>query len=281
MTSIANTGSNPLSLLWALQHRPTSGAGGPGAAQGQWPNAQTASAAGSSSSTQRGAASANGVTGSTGSNIDPNTMFIFMSVQEQQSAPQGAGSSGLSNAAQDLFNSIDTDGDGAISQSELEKAVAAAGGTTDQADALLNKLSSGGGSVNESQLASALKQLDGHHRHHHHWGSGGPGGTGAADDAGGDDPLASLLSGAKADGATSQQTPNADGSTTTTLTYPDGTTLTLTTPAGSGSASSTAGDGATSTAVGQNPQNMEQMLATLIKLQAAMAQPPQIAGLAA
>ncbi len=42
--------------------------------------------------------------------------------------------------AQNLFSQIDTNGDGSISESELEQAVTAAGGTTQGADALYSQL---------------------------------------------------------------------------------------------------------------------------------------------
>jgi len=208
-------------------------------------------------------------------------------MQEQQSAPQGTSSQtpamGAANSAQSLFNSIDTDGDGVISQAELEKAVTAAGGTTAQADALFNKISGGNGSVSENQLASALQKADGHHRHHH---LGGTGGTQDGPDSG--DPLSGLMGGSTADGATSQVMTNTDGSTTTKLTYADGTTITMTNPASAGSGSgSSSGSDASTTGAGanggpaQNQQDMRQMLAMLIKMQASMAQSPQVTALAA
>ena len=54
---------------------------------------------------------------------------------------------------------------------------------------------------------------------------------GGAGQQGGSDPLQALLSGASADGTTSQSATNADGSTTTTITYADGTKVEMTTPA--------------------------------------------------
>ncbi len=274
MTSIDTPGNNPLSLLWALQQRYARGTTAANGAQGASTAASTSPS--SSSAPSSGTAPNNGVTGGSSAALNPNTLFIFISMQEQQSSAQGAGSqagaSGSANTAQTLFNSIDTDGDGVISQAELEKAVTAAGGTTAQADALFNKISGGNGSIGENQLASALNKADGHHHHHH---LGGSGGTTEGSDAGAGsgDPLSALVSGQTADGATSKATTNADGSTTTTLTYADGTTLTLTEPA-----SSTAPGGAASP---QNQQNMDQLLSTLLKLQTSIAQPSQTAAVAA
>jgi len=77
-----------------------------------------------------------------------------------QSVDSG-GSSGTNPASQlasDLFSSIDTDGDGVISKSELETAVTNAGGSTDEADAFYAKLDPDNtGSVSESAFAQALQ----------------------------------------------------------------------------------------------------------------------------
>jgi Ca2+-binding EF-hand superfamily protein len=73
--------------------------------------------------------------------------------------------------AQNLFSQIDTSGTGSITQSELEAAVTAAGGTTQAADALYAKLDPNNtGSVSEQQFAQTLQQMHGHH--HHHGGGG-------------------------------------------------------------------------------------------------------------
>jgi Ca2+-binding EF-hand superfamily protein len=58
---------------------------------------------------------------------------------------------------QNLFNQIDANGDGSISQTELEQAVTNAGGTTQAADALYSELDPNNtGSVSEQQFASVL-----------------------------------------------------------------------------------------------------------------------------
>jgi Ca2+-binding EF-hand superfamily protein len=58
---------------------------------------------------------------------------------------------------QNLFNKIDTSGDGSISKSELETAVSNAGGTTQAADSLYAELDPNNtGSVSEQQFANAL-----------------------------------------------------------------------------------------------------------------------------
>ncbi len=75
--------------------------------------------------------------------------------------------------AQSLFSQIDSNGDGSISQSELEQAVTGVGGTKASADALYAKLDPNGtGSVSEQRFAQGLSQSM-PHRHHHHGGGGG------------------------------------------------------------------------------------------------------------
>ncbi len=222
--------------------------------------------------------------------LDPALLGLLIQHQEQ-SAP-GTGSAqghayGRADFAQQIFPEIDGNGDGQISQSELESFFTANGGTAVQADALFAKLDPAGtGAVSESQFAAALRHGRGHHHHH--------GGAGDAD------PLAALLQGSSpAGGGQSQSTANADGSTTTTITYADGTTIALTVPAASaGAGASTGSADSASTAAGSstgNPAgasiatsssagasgtgalgvprpNSEQVLARLIELQAQLFQ---------
>jgi Ca2+-binding EF-hand superfamily protein len=70
----------------------------------------------------------------------------------------GAGNS-PTQIAQNIFSQIDSNGDGTITQSELEQAVTAAGGSSKAgADALYAKLDPNGtGSVSEQQFISALQ----------------------------------------------------------------------------------------------------------------------------
>jgi Ca2+-binding EF-hand superfamily protein len=69
----------------------------------------------------------------------------------------GAGNSPL-QIAQNIFTQIDSNGDGAITQSELEQAVTAAGGDKAGADALYAKLDPNRtGSVSEQQFIDALQ----------------------------------------------------------------------------------------------------------------------------
>jgi Ca2+-binding EF-hand superfamily protein len=82
---------------------------------------------------------------------------------------------------------MDTNGDGTVSQSEMESYIEGVGGTQAQADALYNAISQNGSAsaasssgISESQMASAASQSQtaqasgAHHHHHHHaHGSGG------------------------------------------------------------------------------------------------------------
>jgi EF-hand domain pair len=274
MTSISTFGSNPSALLWELQRQFRAN---------QATTGDAASAAGSTGTSAPATTTAsdtpanNGVTGAGASNLGQTAMVVLIAFQEQSSGTSGAGSP----ATQNFFQSLDSDGDGQISQSELENAVTANGGSSSQADALFSKLDTNGdGSVSESELAAGLQQAHhGHHGHHHGGGGGGDGDANAASGAtGGTDPLSSLLGGTTADGATSQVSTNPDGSSTTTLTYADGTTVTMTTPAPSNGTTSTnsTSDSTTANQTAQSP--MEQLLATLIALQggpSAPGQPPQ------
>jgi Ca2+-binding EF-hand superfamily protein len=129
-------------------------------------------------------------------------------MQAQMIGYQAQGWPGASSAqpggqlAQNLFSQIDTNGDGSISQSELEQAVTAAGGSKAGADALYAKLDPNGtGSVSEQQFAQGLANLSqsgpaqgAPHAHHHHHHGGGAGATSATnDDGGADDALTSLF----------------------------------------------------------------------------------------
>lgn len=160
------------------------------------------------------------------------------------------GQNGDGTQAQGLFAKLDTNGDGAISQSEFESALSANGVDTSSADALFSKLDTNGdGNISQSELAAARH---GHGHHHHVDGGGQQGG------------LSSLLNATGADGAQTQTTTNADGSSTTTITYADGSTVSMTTPA-SNSGSSDGGSGSSNGGSGSSSQS--NLLEQLIKLQ--------------
>jgi Ca2+-binding EF-hand superfamily protein len=88
---------------------------------------------------------------------------------QAQGWPGASGTQPGGQLAQSLFSQIDSNGDGSITQSELEQAVTKAGGTKEAADALYAKLDpKGTGSVSEQQFSQSLSQAMPHHHHHHH-----------------------------------------------------------------------------------------------------------------
>jgi Ca2+-binding EF-hand superfamily protein len=187
--------------------------------------------------------------------FSPDVMKALLSVQGNQGKSPGK--------LESLLGKFDTDGDGQISQSEFETAI---GPNADKAkvDELFNKLDANGdGAVSQDELKAAVQKAHGGHHHHHR--AEGAGEQGGAGGASGSDPLQALLSGAAADGTTSQSATNADGSSTTTITYADGTKVEMTTPAAAGNAGPPSA----------NPEvpNFANLLKQLISLQAQLAAP--------
>ncbi len=77
---------------------------------------------------------------------------------QAQGWPQASGTDWSSQPAQSLFLQIDTNGVGAITKTQLEQAVTAAGGTSAAADALYAQLDPNNtGSVSEQQFAQYLQ----------------------------------------------------------------------------------------------------------------------------
>lgn len=73
------------------------------------------------------------------------------------------------------MSAIDTDGDGSISQSEMESYIQGKGGTQSQADALFSALNqNGSGNLTQTQLASDLQSAAASRPHSHHHHHGGP-----------------------------------------------------------------------------------------------------------
>jgi len=82
-------------------------------------------------------------------------------IQSLQQPPQPG------STAQDLFSQIDTNNDGSITKTDVETAVAKAGGSKQAADALYAKLDPNNtGSVSAQQFAQNLPKVRGHHHHH-------------------------------------------------------------------------------------------------------------------
>jgi EF-hand domain pair len=261
MSMSVGASSNALSYLQQLLQQGTPGASGAAAASDPL-SVLMQSLSGASVTSGQAAPVAAAAGGSCSSSFLPfgtSTMAALISLQ-------GQSASGLTaQSPSQLFSKIDTDGDGKISQSEFETALTGAGASKADADALFAKLDANGdGSVTQSEMPGAK----GAHGHHHH-GHGG-GGAGGATDSSSQNPLDALLSGAGADGATTQATTNADGSTTTTITYADGTKIDMTSPATAPSgatASANAADGtngaANNAATGQSSANLLQQLIQL------------------
>jgi hypothetical protein len=182
-----------------------------------------------------------------------DTMSALLSMQNGQGGP-------AADIAKDVIAKFDTNGDGQISQSEFEQAIGS-GANQSGVDALFNKLDSNGdGSVSQDELQSAMQKAHGGGHHHHH----AEASSDSSQQQGGGDPLQALLSGATADGTTSQTSSNSDGSSTTTITYADGTKLEMTTPASSsdGSSGSNTGSG------NPNSFNLGNLLKMMVNLQA-------------
>lgn len=103
------------------------------------------------------------------------TALMTLQAQTGDTASAGASSDGSSHVQQ-LFSAMDSDGDGEVSQSEMESYIEKQGGTQAQADKLFSALdqtnATGNAStgISESQMASAVSQAQqahGSHRHHH------------------------------------------------------------------------------------------------------------------
>jgi hypothetical protein len=94
-----------------------------------------------------------------------DAMRALIAAQEQ--------SSGLSGDQQKVFSKLDTDGDGKVTQSELEGGVGADNKTL--ADAVMSKLDTNGdGAIDQSEFAAKTKKSLHHHGH-----QGGPKGLDA------------------------------------------------------------------------------------------------------
>ena len=187
--------------------------------------------------------------------FSPDVMKALLSVQGNQGKSPGK--------LESLLGKFDTDGDGQISQSEFETAIGPDADKT-KVDELFQKLDTNGdGAISLDELRATLQKAHGGHHHHHS--AEGAGDQGGAGGANGSDPLQALLSGAAADGTTSQSTTNADGSSTTTITYADGTKVEMTTPAAASNAGAASSD--------PEAPNFANLLKQLISLQAQLAAP--------
>ncbi len=162
-------------------------------------------AASSGATPASGAAPDNSLTGSTQPSLSDQILATLMQIQGADgtaSSGTGATASGSTDPVQSLFNAMDTDDDGSVSQTEMESYLEKAGATQGQADAVYSALDPNGSSsgVSENQMAGALQQAQGsgggHHHHHHH-------ASGASSSNNPIDQLMSLLDGNQ-DGSVSQ-----------------------------------------------------------------------------
>lgn len=118
--------------------------------------------------------------------LSEQTLLALVALQAQGSgAAPTNGSTASSDPVQKLFSVMDTDGDGDVSQSEMESYIEKQGGMQGQADSLFsainqtNSATSGSSGVSESQMANAVSQAQqsqqargSHHDHHHHKNTG-------------------------------------------------------------------------------------------------------------
>lgn len=165
-----------------------------------------------------GSAGPGSTSGSSPSQISPETMGALLDAQCQAASAGSKGSASTSRSAalKDLFGQIDGDGDGKISKTEFEDALGAGGTNLKNADSVFGKLDADGdGSVSIKELASALKA-----KHHD-----------KSDEASGTDGSGSDLFSQALQGASTTSVTNSDGSVTTSLTYADGSKVTMTSPA--------------------------------------------------
>jgi Ca2+-binding EF-hand superfamily protein len=126
------------------------------------------------SSTQASATPTTGLSGGNGgfSGISPQTMSALLDAQSQSGTTTSTSTS-PSDALQNLFNDIDSNGDGSITKSEFESALGAGGTNLANADKVFGELDSNGdGSVSMDELKSALQGAGGHHGGHHHMHAG-------------------------------------------------------------------------------------------------------------
>ena len=249
MSMSVGASSNALSYLQSLLQQGKSGAGGSTASDPLSMLLQTLTGDNSAAGqTSTATASSGTATGASSAPFGSDTFAALLSAQGQPA--------NRTAAEQKFFNKLDSDGDGSISKSEFETAAGKAGVSSSIADAVFSKIdTSSNGSISLSELTQADH---GGHRHHHGIGGGGGAGQGGLD---------TLLSGAGADGATTQTATNADGSSTTTITYADGSTIDMTTPAKAASDSGSANSGSGNTGGNLSANNL---LEQLFKMQSQM-----------
>ncbi len=167
-------------LLAHLTGTPPAAVGAPGH-DGDFDDGVNASAAPVAPSA---ANSGNAVTGGGRAAIS-NQILALLTQLQQQAADPGATTTSTSptttsiapaatatDPLTQLFSALDTNGDGSVSQSEMESYIQQQGGTAAQADALFAGLNHDStGNLTQAQLANDLQQAQasdtGHHHHRH------------------------------------------------------------------------------------------------------------------
>jgi len=118
------------------------------------------------------------LTGPTKAQLSDQVLQLLTMMQATSGMQPNSGTAAPSSttAAQNglskLVSAMDTDGDGSISQSEMESYIQGKGGTQAQADSLFTALNQGGtGNLTQAQLSQDLQNAPagphGHHHHHH------------------------------------------------------------------------------------------------------------------
>lgn len=99
--------------------------------------------------------------------LSPSTFNALLSVQDSN------GKASPSDALKSLFGQIDGNGDGKITKAEFEDKLGAGGTNVAAADNVFNKMDTDGdGSVSLDEMATALKGKGGGHHHAHQSGGG-------------------------------------------------------------------------------------------------------------
>jgi hypothetical protein len=149
--------------------------------------------------------------------FSPDTMSTLMSAQEQQPGANGY----VAARAANVFGEFDTDGNGQISKTEFED-VFGANADGSKVDGLFNALDANAdGSISQDELTSAAQASHAQHHHHHHF-HGGRGVGGVLDallNSGTQGASASTAS--NSDGSSTTTITYADGSKVS-LTSPPG-----------------------------------------------------------
>ena len=140
--------------------------------------------------------------------LSAETMAQLMSLQEQR---PGSAADRVAARAQSLFGRMDANQDGQIDRTEFEN-VFGANADTSKVDGLFNALDAdGNGAISQDELTAAAQQSHARHHHHHrHMRSSGAGGL--ADTLMAATQGATTQTSSKADGSTTTTISYADGS---------------------------------------------------------------------